>query len=128
MPTATWTMVFRITATDDDCCDLGDRIIHVQINDDGYFSVSSHVNGNSNYYKQFHFEVGKKYHISIQQWKENEKYWYEITIDGLSKFKIENSQPKQFSNVKLYATSPWQAAFTSDFGSICSIKIQQEAG
>ena len=128
MPDATWTTVIRLTATDDDCCDLGDRIIHVSIKNNGQFFVSSHVNGNNDYYKYFHFELGKNYQMSIQQWKQNEKYWYEITIDGLSKFKIENSQPKQFSNVKLYATDPWHAAFTSDFGSICNIKIQQEAG
>ena len=128
MPAATWTTVIRLTATDDNCCDPGDRIPLVLINNDGYFEVSSHVNGDNNYLFLFYFELGKKYHMNIQQWKENEKYWYEITIDGLSKLKIENSQPKQFSNVKLYATDPWHAAFTSDFGSICNIKIQQEAG
>ena len=120
--------VFRLTGTDDNCCDHGDRIPLVSILNTGYFEVSSTVNGNGNYYNHFLFELGKQYQMSIQQWKQNGTHWYEITIDGISKFKIENNQPKQFSNVELYASDPWYNPFTSDFGSICNIKIQQGEG
>ena len=48
-----------------------------------------------------YFELGKRYHIVIEQsW-----YWYQIIIDGKSILNIENSQPRSFSYVKLYAST-----------------------
>ena len=90
--------------------------------------MSSSINSNGDFYKDFSFELGKEYQMSIQQWKHNGTYWYEIIIDGISKFKIENKQPRQYSSVELYTSDPWYEPFTSEFGSICNIKIQQGAG
>ena len=42
--------------------------------------------------------------------------------DGES-YKIENEKPKNFENVKLYASDPWYAPFSSDIGMIQNVKI-----
>ena len=62
--------------------------------------------------------------MTIQQFKDsNGKYFYEIVIDGESKFKIENTQAQSFSDVKLYAGDPWYSPFYPYLGSFCNIKI-----
>ena len=70
-------------------------------------------------------QLNKLYQIVIQQFKEGKKYWFEIIIDGVSKVKIENTQPKIFSNVKFYAGNPWYEPFSSEFGSISNIIISK---
>ena len=89
------------------------------------FHIVSAVNGNRNYWKDFRFEFGKQYHITIQQLKVSGNYYYEIIIDGASKFKILNTMAKKYYNVKMYASDPWHQAFTSHFGWISAIKTQQ---
>ena len=71
----------------------------------------------------FGIEVGKTYQMTIQHYKECDKYWYEILIDGISKFKIENKSPESFSNVKFFAGDPWHEPFSSEYGSICNVRI-----
>ena len=71
----------------------------------------------------FGIEVGKTYQMTIQHFKECKKYWYEIIVDGISKFKIENTSPEIFSNVKFFAGDPWHEPFSSDYGSICNVRI-----
>ena len=119
-----WTNVFHFTANDNNYA-YGDRIPALFINSDGYFHICSAVNGNKNFCQNFDFEIGKQYQIIIKQSIVGGKYWYEILIDGESKFQIENTQPQSFSSVKLYTSDPWYNSFTSDFGSICNVKIQQ---
>ena len=124
-PAVEWTNVFHISETGNNCCNIGDRIPALFVNKNGFFYVCSAVDGNGDYCKKFHFEIGKQNQMTIQQLKENGEYWYEIIIDGASKFKIENKQPKKFSNVKLYASDPWYNPFSSDLGNICNVNIIQ---
>ena len=99
-----------------------------RMKDRQYFCISSAV---KTMYKRFKYKsytkfvVGKKYHITIQQLKVSGNYYYEIIIDGASKFKILNTMAKQYYNVKMYASDPWHPAFTSHFGWISAIKTQQ---
>ena len=132
MPSSKWTEVFYFTANGNVdgpwCCDYGDRIPAVHINSHKKnFSITSAINGNGNYPHRIDIELGKTYQITIKQFKESGRYWYEIIIDGESNFKIENTQPQSFSNVKLYGLSnPWTSTpFTSEYGSICNVKIKQ---
>ena len=83
----------------------------------------SAVNKNGNLVKNIPFELGKLYHVNIQQSKIDEKYWYEISIDGETKLKSENFNPLSFSSVKFYASDPWYSAFTSDMGQISGVTI-----
>ena len=127
-PKAVYTNVFHFTANGNDCRYYGDRIPALFIHRGGYFVVSSSVSGHTNFYRNFKFEWGKQYQVTIQQLKDSGKYWYEIIINGVSKLKIENKKAKRFSSVKLYASDPWYPPFTSNLGSISHIKIQQAGG
>ena len=125
-----WTNVFHVTA-DGNYVNYGDRIpaLYMDIvNNQGFFHICSGINGNPNYWQNYDFEFGKKYQITIKQFIESRTYWYEIIIDGESKLKIENTQPQTFSSVKLYTSDPWYNSFSSDMGSICNVKIQQNEG
>ena len=73
----------------------------------------------------YDFELGKKYHITVKQFKASGTYWYEVIIDGESKFKKENTQPQAFPDVKLYTSAPHITSFSSEMGSLCNLKIQQ---
>ena len=73
----------------------------------------------------YEYELGKKYHITIKQFKESGTYWYEVIIDGESKFKKEITLPLAFPNVKAYTSAPALDPFSSDMGSLCNLKIQQ---
>ena len=122
-----WTNVFHFTA-EGNYDNYGDRIpaLYIDnINNQGYFHICSAINGNPNYWKNFDFDLGKQYQITIKQFIENGIYWYEVIIDGESILKIENTQPQSFSSVKLYTSDPWYNSFSSDLGSICNIRIQQ---
>ena len=128
LPQETWTNVFHFSA-DGDNFNYGDRIpgfwIYNVLNITQYFVISSAINGNSDYQQDFPIVLGKQYQMTIEQFKDsNGKYFYEIVIDGESKFKIENTQAQSFSNVKLYAGDPWYSPFSSDLGSFCDIKIR----
>ena len=120
-----WTNVFHFTANGDQA-NYGDRIPALFINSDGYFHICSAVNDIVSYCESTAFELGKQYQITIRQFKSGGTYWYEIIIDGESKIKIENTQPQSFSSVKLYTSNPWYNHFSSDLGSICNVKIQQD--
>ena len=127
LPTAE-TNVFRFTSTTNNYNGDGDRIPIFSINNDGKFLFFSSVNNNFNHQINIDFELGKMYHVTIGQQIDNEdgKYWYEILIDGDSKLKIENKNHRSYTNVKLYASDSFNDPFTSDFGSICHVKIQPE--
>ena len=104
------------------------------INGNSYFLFE---NFRSPWYQQYDLELGKTYQITIKQFKASETYWYEIIIDGESKFKIEIPEPKSYSNVRAYTSYEMKIngfdfgmglfydPFTSDFGSVCNFKVQQ---
>ena len=124
--------VFRFTANDENVhhgnYTFGGRIPALFIKHNQFFHICSAINGNPNYCQNFDFELEKQYHITIKQFMEGGIIWYEIIIDGESRFKIKNTQPKNFSNVKLYGSDPWYKSFTSDLGIICNVKIQYIEG
>ena len=127
IPSVAYQNVFHFT-TSGDYNVYGDRIpalwIANNLNKPEFF-IASAVSGNRDLFKRFDIELGKQYQITIKQFKASGT-WYEIIIDGESKYKIENTQPQSFSSVKLYASDPWYNPFSSTFGSICDIKIYQD--
>ena len=120
-----WMNVFHFTATNENCCGHGDRVPALFINKAGEFGFRTSLNDNGNYLKDFTFVLGKTYHVTIQQSKEGNKYWYEVIIDDDSILREENKNPKTYSTVHLYTSDPWYDPFSSDFGNICNVKIQQ---
>ena len=123
LPSVNWTNVFHFTVNGDNA-DYGDRIPALWIHKDGYFRISFNINDNQYYHKDFEFVLGQKYHIILKQFIEGEKYWYEVKINGESKYHTENTQPQIYDDVKLYASDPWYEPFSSDLGQICNVKIQ----
>ena len=54
--------------------------------------------------------VGEWTSIHISQTLEEGKYIYRITIGGEEVHAVENSEPEEFSDVKVYASDPWHNA------------------
>ena len=121
-PTEEWTSVFHLTI-DGDNSNYGDRIPAVFINKDGYFHITSAVNGNRNHHKDFYFDYGRKYHLVIQQVEEDDKILYKIEVNGELIESIENKNAQTFRDVKIYFSDPWFNIFTSDIGLLENIKF-----
>ena len=106
----------------------GDRIPAVYIRGGKVYFFSA-INGNFNHNYQFDYQLKHMYHIIIKQYKgkgyNGLAYWFEIIIDGESKFKIQNTQQKSFPNVKFYASDPWYDPFSSEFGCFGNITISK---
>ena len=121
-----YTNVLHFTASNNGG-NYGDRIPGIWIHSDGYFHICSAVSDNYNECINSNFELEKTYQISIQQYYDIDKEYivYEIKIDGVSKLNEKNSNPKSFSNVKLYASDPWYDSFSGK-GSICNVIIQHQ--
>ena len=88
-------------------------------------SIVSAVSGN-NYWRDYKISFGKQYDITIQQSKQNGKYWYEILINNILRLRVHNTKPIIFSNVKEYISDPWHYSFTSDLGTIFNLKVKSK--
>ena len=128
LPPSLWLNVFHFTATNDNCCGTGDRIPAVWIHKDGYFHICTSLNGNANACKYIGFELEKTYQVTIRQVKDGRQYFYEIIVDGISRFKEENKKPLKFSTVSLYGSDSWYDSFTTEFGSLCDVAINRPDG
>merc|ERR1712062_504672 len=102
----------------------GSRIPAVWIEPNKRFYIESAVSGNCCYRKYINHYLGKQYDITIQQTKENGKYWYQIIVNGSTVLKVQNTQPRIFSNVKEYLSDPWYRPFSSDYGTVYNLKIK----
>ena len=71
------------------------------------------------------YTLGKVHHVIILQSKQGNKYYYEINVDGRSEVRIINTNPKSYPSVRLYRSDPWYDHFSSEFGSVCNVNIQQ---
>ena len=133
LPKKVWTNVFHFTngKGNGNYGVYGNRIPAVWVNNaygvykNGFFHISSAVSGKTSYEKNYQFSLGKQYDITIQQLKQNGKYWFEILINGHSKLKVQNTTPRKFSNVKEYISDPWTNPFTSDLGIVSNLEIEQ---
>ena len=73
--------------------------------------ISSAVNGNKDY-KHWHKRPpeGEWTPIQISQTLEDGRYMYRIVIGEEEVHAVENNEPKEFCNVKVYASDPWGPA------------------
>ena len=126
LPHAQWTNVIHFT-TGGNGEVYGDRVPAVWINKGGQsFHICSAVSGNWNVAKDYKFSFGKQYDITIQQSKQNGKYWYEILINNILRLRVHNTKPIIFSNVREYISDPWYPSFTSDLGTIFNLKVKSK--
>ena len=74
--------------------------------------------------KKVKFDLGKKYHIKIQQFKDNkdENTILKIEVNGKIIFLGKNTTPSELNNVKVYVSDPWLYPFTSEYGKLENFK------
>ena len=102
---------------------LGNRIPNLNLNRDGKIVIVSSVSGNHKHRKFFPIELNTKYHLVIQQYEENGKIMFQIIINGVVKDYVENTQPLDFDNVKVYVSNPWMEPFNSEYGLLENFKF-----
>ena len=121
---STWTNVFHMTSTDNNCCNHGDRIPAVFVGKEKHFHITASVGGNGNFHHNYNFELNTLYHVKIKQEKMvgstsgNFSIWIN---DEYILFK-ENDQLKNFDNVRLYLGDPWHSSFKS-YGKLTDLKV-----
>ena len=125
IPGSGLTNVFHFSAIND----KEDPTPALWIHPDGVFYICSNVDGGKNC-QSISFDFETPYQITIKQFNADGKYWYEIIVNGVSKYKVENTQPRSLPSVKFYTSHPeWPNSFSSeDMGVICNVKIQQNGG
>ena len=74
--------------------------------------VSVSINGNSNYQKEFSFTGSPNTwtKVNISQRSIGGKFLYRVFVGGKKVEEVENSRPKAFEDVKVYAGCPWFSA------------------
>ena len=73
--------------------------------------IASAVNGDENYeHWPDQPPVGEWTPIQISQTCEEGKYLYRIVIGGEEVHAVENTEPREFQDVKVYASNPWLEA------------------
>ena len=73
--------------------------------------LCSEVNGNHNYWFNYNFNDGQKYHFVIEQTFEDGIVMYKIVVDGEVVLSQQNNQPQNFNNVMAYVSDPWNPTF-----------------
>ena len=64
----TWSNILRFTATDEDCCNIGDRIPALFYNSkEGYLLIDSAVGDKGNRGLRYNIDLEEWYHIEIKQ-------------------------------------------------------------
>ncbi|XP_047137853.1 uncharacterized protein LOC100198704 isoform X2 [Hydra vulgaris] len=88
----------------------GDRVPGVWFhqNGNGGLHIAAPINGNANrYFDTKPLALNEWTNVEISQKLEESVYIYIIKINGESVFAEENTQPKSFEDVKVYASDPW---------------------
>ena len=121
-----WTSIIHVTKGEN-VRDIGDRIPAVFLRRwfwTARIVVCSAVSEDRNFRRSFHAMLNKEYDITIQQSQIGGRYMYQVIVSGKRIVNEVNRHPKKFTNVKLYTSDPWYAAFTSDLGTISNLKIE----
>jgi len=107
-----WQSIIHVTGTGGNCCGYGDRTpglwFHGSANSQSKLHICSAVNGNGNAcYNSGSFNVGTWFNVKVTQQLIKGVYKYWIDIDGNKVHEWDNSQAREFNDVKVYLTDPW---------------------
>ena len=128
LPSSNWANIFHFTINKN-IGNNGDRIPVVLANKDKYFYISTDLNGKVDKGTlKFNYDIGKKYHLKIEQFQKDDKVMYQVMINGKTEYSAENTDPKDFENVKVFASDPWHDAFTSEYGILENFKYSWPEG
>ena len=103
---------------------IGDRTPALWIHKTKGVYVVTTLNGNANvgkYIRKKKPPLKKWAAVEIIQEKKRSKYMFSLMIKGSTIWSVENKDPQQFSDVQVFASSPWNVA---QAGSIRRFKIE----
>ena len=132
LPNSTWTNVICFSKNGN-WSYYSDRIpaifIHKDNHENGYLYIQSESALKQVFYP---FELGKKYHIVIQQKQNvgNQKIMYKVEVNGDIQMEVENTKANIFNNVQLYINwgpNALYPAFSPDFGLLENLKYIEGA-
>merc|ERR1711970_1234094 len=103
-----------------DSGNMGDRIPAVWVKPSKEIHITSAISGNVNSFENYAIETGKWNKIEINQKLVDEKYMFEVLINGESKRSVENTSPDKYENIKVFAGDDWYPAAE---GKIRNLKI-----
>ncbi|XP_047131095.1 uncharacterized protein LOC100215669 isoform X2 [Hydra vulgaris] len=107
-----WKNVIHLTQNKD-FGDYGDRIPGVWFNEDGSgkLSIRTAVRGDNNFNVETDpLPLNQWTNIKIGQVMRHYSYWFFVYLDGFRIYIVENTDARDFKNVKVYASDPWYAA------------------
>ena len=119
-----WLNVFRITSTDNNNGNHGDRVPALFVNKDRSLSFTNSVGSEWNHHFRFEYELNKQYHIEMIQTEisGSQTVRFCIQIDGEMVHCMRNDNPRTFQAVRLYTSDRFHDALTP-YGKLSSLTI-----
>ena len=122
--TSDWPNIFYISHGD-----YHSRIALLWLTDMGQLQINVLSNGaeKSSVLPSEKMKLNEKIHIVIKQYQKGQgaqNIWTYTKIDD-HVFEEKNDQPETFQNVRVYASSYWYPAFSSEFGRVENMIIYQ---
>ena len=115
--------VFRITNTDHNYHELGDRIPAFFVFQNKQFGFRFRVSGNDDYATQYDYELNKQYQIELSQKRNSDALAvYKIIINGETFHEVINTTPRNFDNAMLYLSDVHYDTF-APYGSLANLRI-----
>ena len=105
---------------------IGDRTPSLWIHKTRGVYIITTLDGKANVGKSFAKKkppIGEWTRNEISQAKQDSSYMFSLTIGGETLWSVANSKPEEFSDVKVYASSPW---FVAQAGSIRGLQIENK--
>ena len=120
-----WTNIIHLT-TGPNCCGVGHRVPGIWFwSKTNKLHICSGVGntGNKCYNPKNPLPKNKFTTILIKQELEGGKYMYSITIDGQKLYNIENTKPRVFTNVKIFAADNFYTAANAELRNLEIINL-----
>ena len=105
---------------------VGDRTPSLWIHRTRGVYIITTLDGRANVGKSFSKKkppIGQWTRIQISQAKQDSSYMFSLTIGGETVWSVANSKPEEFSDVKVYASSPW---YVAQAGNIRGLQIENK--
>ena len=105
---------------------IGDRTPSLWIHRTRGVYIVTTLNGEANVGKFFAKKkppIGEWTRIEISQAKQDSDYMFSLTIGDEKVWSVANSKPQDFSDVKVYASSPW---YVAQAGNIRGLQIENK--
>ena len=102
---------------------IGDRTPALWIHKSKGVYVVTTLNGKANVGKYFDMKPPRDdwTTVEISQVKKGSKFMFSLILRGQTVWTVENKDPREFSDVQVFASSPWNVA---QAGSIRGLKIE----